>query len=72
MLVFERANQVDALLDGAHRCDLMVDFHWLHSVSFVRVHACVIHDWFVEVFSLVSKDSIIGSALHDAEVVGPL
>ena len=50
----------------------MVDFHWLHSVSFVRVHACVIHDWFVEVFSLVSKDSIIGSALHDAEVVGPL
>ena len=50
----------------------MVDFHRLQSVRLIRVHASLIHDGFVEVFSLVSKDSIICSALHHAKIVGPL
>ena len=50
----------------------MVDLHWLHSICLVRIHACLIHDWLIEVFSLVTKDPIVRSALHHTEIVFPV
>ena len=50
----------------------MVDLHWLHRISFVRIHACLIHDWLVEVLSFAAEDLIVRSALHHTEIVCPL
>ena len=72
LFILQSSNQVDALLDGSHWRDLMIDFHGLECVILVRIHASLIHDGLVEVFSLVTKDSIIRSTLHNSEVVRPL
>ena len=71
LLVLQGSDQVDALLNGSHRRNLVVDLHGLQGIILGPLHARLVMNGLVEELSLLWVYELVGLALHDHEVVLP-
>lgn len=71
LFIFQCANQVDALLNGANWSDLVVDFHGLEAAGLAGVHARLVSYRFVEILALLAEGLLIGAAVHHVEISMP-
>ena len=71
MLCLKGSDEVDALLDGADWCDLMVHLHGLDGRGLAGGLSTLVHEWSVEVLSLTLVSGVVGGAGHDTEFIVP-
>ena len=73
LLVFEGTNQVDALLNWANWCNLVVYLHWLKEVLLCKTtNSRIIKDYrLIEEFFLTSEPMLIAPAFHNGKFVRP-
>ena len=72
LLVFECTNKINALLDGTHGRDFVIDLHWFQRVCLQRISSSLVLHRLVEEFALILEQNHVCLALHDAEVALPL
>ena len=68
LLVFERSDKVDTLLDGADGCDFVVNFHRLQGVVLDISHSGLIVNRLVKKLALILVHLTVRLARHDNEV----
>ena len=71
LLVLQGSDQVDALLNGSHWSNLVVDFHGLQGIVLGPLHARLVINRLVKELTLLWVYELVGLALHDHEVALP-
>ena len=71
LLVLQGSDQVDALLNGSHWRNLVVDLHGLQGIILGPIHARLVMNGLVEELSLLWVYELVSLALHDHKVALP-
>ena len=73
LLILKSTNQVDALLDRSHRCNLVVNLHRLKEILLRLTTKPWIssHHWLIEEFTLRPEPLLIAPTFHDNEIICP-
>ena len=71
LLVFQRSNEVDALLNGPHWGDFVVDFHRPMRPSLIGVLSCLIVNGTIEKFALRLVYLLVAATMEHDEIAVP-
>ena len=71
LLVFQRSNEVDALLDRPHWSDLVVDLHSSMRPSLIGVLSCLIVNGTIEKFAFRLVHLLVAATMEHDEIVVP-